>query len=255
MTAFLKIDDCKSCHRGLPWEYVPAVIVNGKSLAGTGVWRSQMPGNICLACTSAAERERRNAALNAANRQRLIQLLGGEKPYREFAFDRFVRSSENEAALDCAIQFNPAADNLYFWGPCGVGKTHLLRAIARRAVEESLSVIVVPAFQISRRVRMKEPDKEQAALDELASTDVLVIDDLGTGSDSSFAQQVLQELLDAREFNDRAGLVIASRYSLDQLAKKMGDDSVASRLAGWCRIERLGGPDWRLSTKAMKGNL
>ena len=249
MTAFLKIDSCQTCHRDLPWEYVPAILVSGRPLAGTGVWRSQLADGACLECITARQRRRREIADRSAERERLIQVLGGEKPYREFTFGRFLRTVHNEAAYNAALHFNPASENLYFWGPCGVGKTHIARATARRCIEESLSVIVVPAFQISRRVRMKDPDKEQAAIDELAGADVLVIDDLGTGSDTAFAQQILQEILDTRDFARRAGLVVVSRFSLNQLAQKMNDDTIPSRLAGMCRIERVGGADQRLAGK------
>ena len=35
------------CRRSLPWEYVPAIILNGKVLAGTAVWRSQLVEERC----------------------------------------------------------------------------------------------------------------------------------------------------------------------------------------------------------------
>ena len=50
MTAFLKIDECKVCERAIPWEWVPAVLLNGKPLSGTGVWRSQRAEGLCPVC-------------------------------------------------------------------------------------------------------------------------------------------------------------------------------------------------------------
>lgn len=87
MTAFLKIDDCRACHRSLPWEWAPAVQLNGKTLAGTGVWRSQLAGGLCLACVQAVESERERKERSLAMRKDLVQLLGGEKPYREYTFE------------------------------------------------------------------------------------------------------------------------------------------------------------------------
>jgi DNA replication protein DnaC len=125
MTAFLKIDDCRTCHRALPWEWVPAVLTAGKPLAGTAVWRSQLTGGICPACLTAQEAERQKEQRTRDVRRDLVQLLGGEKPYREFAFERYQMTPGNRLAYEKATQFNPATDNLYLWGPCGVGKTHL----------------------------------------------------------------------------------------------------------------------------------
>src|SRR5712692_7794574 len=249
MTAFLKIDTCKSCHRSLPWEWVPAVPLGGKMLAGTGVWRSQLTGGVCSTCLAAREREREQEEHALAIRKELVQLLGAEKPYREFTFERFEITAGNQLAYERSKSFNPAMDNLYLWGPCGVGKTHLAYAIARTCFEQTLSVTILLSSQLSRRVRMKDPETEQAAIDELARVETLVLDDLGTGSDTAFSRQILQEVLDARDFNDRAGLLITSRYSLNALAEKFNDDTIPSRLAGMCRLVAVTGPDRRLDAQ------
>jgi DNA replication protein DnaC len=247
MTAFLKINDCKTCHRALPWEWTPAVLLSGKTLAGTGVWRSQLVNGLCPACLAAleSEREKKQRALN--RRRELVELLGGEKPYREFTFERYQVTPENKLAYERARNFDPAADNLYLWGPCGVGKTHLAYATARRCFEESLSVAILRAGQLSRKVRMKDPGQEQAAIDDLAQVETLVLDDLGVGSDTAFSRQILQEILDARDFNDRAGLVVTGKYSLDSLAEKLNDDTIPSRLAGMCAVVEVTGVDHRMS--------
>src|SRR5579872_6337075 len=84
MTAFLKIDECQSCHRSLPWEWVSAVLLNGKPLAGTAVWRSQLIARRCPACQAASESAREKEERARLRRSELVELLGGEKPYREF---------------------------------------------------------------------------------------------------------------------------------------------------------------------------
>lgn len=253
MTAFLKIDNCKTCHRALPWEWTPAILLNGKPLAGTGVWRSQLVDGLCPTCLAAVESEREQKQRALHRRKELIELLGGEKPYREFTFERYQVTPENKLAYERTRNFDPSSDNLYLWGPCGVGKTHLAYAAARKCFEETLTIAILRAAQLSRKVRMKDPGQEQAAIDELAGAEALVLDDLGSGSDTAFSRQVLQEILDARDFHDRAGLLVTSQYSLDALAEKFGDDTIPSRLAGMCRIVGITGPDRRLD--APRGRL
>jgi DNA replication protein DnaC len=245
MTAFLKIDDCNRCHHSLPWEWVPAILLNGKPLAGTGVWRSQLTGRLCPTCMAALESERQQQQRALAMRRELIQLLGGEKPYREFTFEQYDVTPGNRSAFERSKHFNPAVENLFLWGSCGVGKTHLAWSIARHCFEETLSVAILPAYQLSRKVRMKDPNQEQATIDELARAEVLVLDDVGVGSDTAFSRQLLQEILDARDFNDRAGLVVTSKYSLDDLAAKLADDTIPSRLAGMCQVISIRGDDRR----------
>ena len=204
MTAFLKIDDCKTCRRALPWEWVPAVPLNGKPLAGTGVWRSQLIEGQCVACQAASETKRDQEMRALARRSELITLLGGEKPYREFTFDRYRITAGNRLAYERCKAFDPAVDNLYLWGSCGVGKTHLAYAAARRCFEETLSVALAPAYQLSRRVRMKDPVQEQEAINEFVQTAVLVLDELR--DESAYTRRLLQEILDGRGFLDRAVL-------------------------------------------------
>jgi DNA replication protein DnaC len=246
MTAFLKIDTCRRCQCALPWEWVPAVLIQGKPLGGTGVWRSQLGEGLCPSCIAAAEARRWQERRQHILRADLIRLLGGSKPYREFTFDRYHVTTENQLAFERAKNFRPASENLYLWGACGVGKTHLAWAAARRHFEESLSVVIQSASQLSRKVRMKEPEKEQAAIDEFVRADMLVLDDLGGGPDTAFSRHVLQEILDGRSFHDQAGLVVTSKYSLDGLAAKLLDDSLPSRLAGMCQVIEVEGIDHRL---------
>jgi len=102
-------------------------------------------------------------------------------------------------------------------------------------------VTILLAAQLSRKVRMKDPDKEQEAIDGYVRSDVLVLDDLGAGPDTPFSRQILQEILDGRDFADRPGLVVTTKYSLNELAGKRVDDSIPSRLAG-CSIDLTGHP-------------
>jgi DNA replication protein DnaC len=247
MTAFLKIDDCTNCRRNLPWEWVPAYLLNGKPLAGTGVWRSQLLDGICPACVASLAREREEKQRALVLRKELIELLGGEKPYREFTYDRFQATPGNQLAFERCSHFDPVTENLYLWGSCGVGKTHLGYATARRCFDETLSVVILPAGQLTRRARMKDPDQEQAIIDQWVRADALVLDDLGSGPDTAYRLQLWQEILDARDFRDRAGILVTSKYDLSALAQKLGDDSIPSRLAGMCRVIEVKGADRRLS--------
>jgi DNA replication protein DnaC len=246
MTAFLKIDDCRICRRCLPWEWIPAYLVNGKPLAGTGVWRSQLLDGMCPGCVESLELEREEKQRALARRRQLVDLLGGEKPYREFTYDRFQVAPGNHLAFEQCSRFDPATESLYLWGSCGVGKTHLALATARRCFEETLSVVILPAGHLTRKARMKDPDQEQAIIDGWIEAEALVLDDFGSGQDTAYRLQLWQELFDGRDFRDRAGILITSKYDLSALAQKLGDDSIPSRLAGMCRVIEVKGADHRL---------
>jgi len=218
-------------------------------LTRAGPASEPFPGNGCrpFFCTPKLSPARASGA--ASSRTASVQLLGGEKPYREFTFERFTVTPGNQSAFERSKHFNPVADNLYLWGPCGVGKTHLAYAAARQCFEETVLVTLLPAYRLGRKVRMRDPDQEQSAIDQFVQAEVLVLDDLGAGPETVFCRQVLQEILEGRDFNDRAGLLVTSKYSLDELAAKLADDSIPSRLVGMCRVVEIKGHDRRLDRR------
>ena len=246
MIAFLKIDTCKGCRRSIPWEWAPAVLVGGRALTGTGVWRTQLMEGYCPGCKAGLQEKREQERRASVLRTKLIDLLGGEIPYRDFTFERYTVTAGNERAFQRCRNFNPKTENLYLWGLCGVGKTHLAYAIARHAFERGHSIEILTPPRLVRKVRMRDPDTEQAVIHHLAGVAVLVIDELGIGSDTAYGRQIIQEILDTRAYHGRGGLVITTQYALGVLAHRMQDATIPSRLAGMCKVVEIKGRDRRL---------
>ena len=212
---FLKTEICVSCGREVLPEWFPPVITSGRALAGTGNWRSMTTDGLCNGCHTVITNSNEERRRQFTSRLRLIELGGGEKPYREFRLDKFRVETGNRVAFLRARTFNASRDNLYLWGGCGVGKTHLAFATARRLCEEGLTVEFLKPPQLMRRVRRRDPDEEQQAVDRFIRSDIFVLDDLGIGHETAYARQILQEILDGREYAYRSGLFITSKYSLN----------------------------------------
>jgi DNA replication protein DnaC len=245
MTAFLKIDRCIGCARELPWEWVPPVTIAGKPFAGTGMWRSALVGGRCTACMEADRRQRLQEQRRLSLRDAFISAVGGIKPYREFTFERFQVTDGNRLAVDQAKRFDVGSENLYLWGPCGVGKTHLAVAILREHSAKGATIEFTTPARLVRRMRMKSPEEEQQALDYYVGVNLLVLDDLGMGGETAFARQVLLEILDRRNYRDRGGLIVTSPYPLNLLATRLNDTALSSRLSGMCRVIGIRGNDGR----------
>lgn len=205
-----------------------------------------MTGELCPSCDQAKQITVIAAQSAHELERRLIAGLGGIKPYREFTFARYDITAGNRIAFTRSRSFDASKEGLYLWGPCGVGKTHLAYAAARKPLEQNYSVEILTLPKLIRKVRMKEPREEQELIDRFSTTDVLLLDDLGVGNETLYARQILQEVLDARDFSGRRGLLITSKYSLDGLANKLNDDTIPSRLAGSCSVVEVAGRDRRV---------
>lgn len=245
VTALSKSDPCRICGRNIPQQWMEPVVVRGQALSGTGVWRSSLVDGACETCLTSRQGELQRARQLEGRQEQFIRIVGGTKPYREFTLERYQVTGGNRLAVECAKAFDPRRQDLYLWGPCGVGKTHLAMAILRNWFERGATVVFMTQFQLIRKLRMKPPEEEQQILDRLVQVDLLALDDIGAGGDTPFARQVLQEILDRRHFQDRRGLILTSQHSLPALVRRFNDDAIPSRLAGMCTTVTISGTDRR----------
>lgn len=139
MTTSPASDACFSCRKKFSWEWIPAVTVNVRTLPGTGGWRSPLIDGFCDRCRAVRASQGDKDRLQ----QKVLLLMGGEMALREFTLERFRPTPGSQVAFDATQSFNPDRDNLYLWGPCGVGKSHLAHVLARRACEDGRMATIV----------------------------------------------------------------------------------------------------------------
>lgn len=187
---------------------------------------------VCPACAAI----RAAAAKKEQERPGDIKRLGGLRAYDDFTLEKF----DNPAAIEKCSGY--PGENLFLWGASGTGKTHLATALARQYPG---ACVVKPQF-IYRECRgIKGGADEQKAIDRFSDIPYLVIDDLGVDKKTDFSFSVLYEIIDARWMNKKTGLIITSNLSLGQLAERICDDRVVSRLNDLCKVFEITGPDRR----------
>jgi len=113
-------------------------------------------------------------------------------------------------------------------GPSGSGKTHLAAAIANDCVRRGYPVFYISTPDLLDHLRSAfNPASElpyDAFFDKVRNTPLLVLDDLGAQSSTSWAQEKLDQLLTHR-FNSELPTVIVVLVPLEQL-----DDRLRTRL-------------------------
>jgi DNA replication protein DnaC len=200
---------------------------------------------ICGLCTERKKTLSQNEEQKKGANERILKFLG-QKGFDQYTFARFNVTLENQEAFNAAKAFEPVRDNFYFYGNCGTGKTHLAGAIFREAVAKGIDAVIYTQPQLMRLFRGKEAHEEETLLARFAKMDVFIIDDLGVGKATEFANQILYEIIGLREMGYKNGLVITSNFSLDEIMVKMGEGRFRSRVAGMCRTVRVGGKDRRI---------
>lgn len=123
-------------------------------------------------------------------------------------------------------------------GQSGLGKTFLLRAMARVLLGRGVNVLLVSAyrfFEIARKAYLGGPAEELASLME---TDVLMIDDLGSEPMvRNITIETLFNLINERQ-NAGRGLVISTNLNQEELCARY-TERIASRLLSNPRQSQL----------------
>lgn len=200
----------------------------------------------CIDCVFDDQKKENQDRVNGEYLNRSIGAYGIEK----YSFGSFKVSEENKDAFEACKRFDPLRHNLYISGACGIGKTHLAGALLKEMSSRNLSIKWANSLYISRHIKGRYPADEEQFIDVLSYVDVLVLDDLGTGRDADALLRLIYELAEKRRARNKFGWVITSNHNLDDLAKRFGDDRIASRLSGFFKfVEIKGFSDYRLKAR------
>ena len=184
----------------------------------------------------------------ALKRENLIDILGSIRACDQFTLEKFKETDKNRDALEAVKKWEYKKSNIYLHGPVGSGKSHL-QSIAIRNIKLNMGRAYVKKIsQICREIRACENAKQEIdIISTYSMCPVLGIDDLGQEKITEFVASILYEIIDGRYMNRPGGLIVTSNLSIENLASKLGDDRIPSRLVQMCSIYGLSGEkDWRL---------
>lgn len=188
----------------------------------------------CSTCTENREKqEREQARINAC--------WGGARAVKDFRREALAETPSNQVALKVIDSWDPKTQNIYLYGPTGVGKTHMAIAAARKHWKPRDGYRPFrKAMEIGRAIRASQDARDEAEIIKaLIDQPILIIDDLGTENASDFIPRIIYEIVDGRDMEGHGGLIITSNLNLPELGEFLKSDRVTSRLTRISRIVNL----------------
>ena len=162
--------------------------------------------------------------------------LGGDSP-------RSAMLKNMRAAKEFVRNFGTKMQNMLLYGPTGTGKTFLCNCIAGALMKEGWAVVYMTSSEYFRLMAdMAFGRSEQTIEGLMDSTDLLIIDDLGTEIETAANVSLLEETVD-RRFRRRQSTVISTNLTPEDIRHRY-IERIGSRLLCY-RTLPFGGDDLR----------
>ncbi|MCM1992323.1 ATP-binding protein [Oceanirhabdus seepicola] len=140
--------------------------------------------------------------------------------------------------------FSSSDENLFFYGSAGTGKTFLTNCIAKELLDKGYLVIYKTSDELIESLKEIRFDKDKVLEDAIINCDLLIIDDLGTESDTDFTRSELYNLLNKKILTNKK-MIISTNFSLEELMNRYSE-RITSRLFGNFTVHKFYGEDIRI---------
>lgn len=141
---------------------------------------------------------------------------------------------------------------LYLYGDCGIGKTHIACAIAKRMLELPIRVKFYNVNKFLDEMKKEfdngiDHESRDVGIFEEAMrlNGLLILDDLGTEKATDWTRERFCTLINHR-YEEMLPTIFTSNCDLEILHSRMGD-RVVSRIVGMTEVINLTGTDKRLT--------
>lgn len=202
------------------------------------------PNSICDSCHEELEEENKvkveQERIESAFREAMIT-----PRFRDRTFENFQVTGENKKAWEAAKHFRVIGDGvgLMFFGPYGIGKTHLAAAIANSHIGK-MPVLYVSVPDLLAEIRDTMNKRGESSRLEMAKrVDLLVLDDIGAEKPSEWVRETLFVLVNHR-YEYKLSTVLTTNCTMQELEERLGG-RIVSRLVEMTRCIRFDGEDHR----------
>lgn len=146
---------------------------------------------------------------------------------------------------DYSVNFSKStSESMLFIGKTGLGKTFLSLSVFNYLVKQGFNVIYKPAFNLFSEIENEHFNlRIDNTYNDAITTDLLIIDDLGTEFVSPFIKSVFYNIINSRLLSGKP-TIISTNLSLEEI-EKIYTYRVSSRIFGNYSVKSFAGNDIR----------
>lgn len=171
------------------------------------------------------------------------------KDFDSFDFGKVKGIGKSEVVNLCDGRWIDRHENLLFFGPPGIGKTHIAIAFGIKAVEKGYTVCFERSSNLMKLLKTAEIQKtSEYRIRRIMKSNLVIIDEIGYTPIERKEANLFFNMIS--ELYENSSIVITSNKSFDVWAEMMGDSvmttALLDRLLHHARIFNLDGDSYRI---------
>lgn len=175
-----------------------------------------------------------------------------KKSINEFNFGRVVGVTKTRISQLLDFSWIDKRENVLFFGPPGLGKTHLSIALGFEAIEKGYSVCFEKVSNLMKILKTSDMQRSSGfRIKRILKSDLLIIDEIGYTPIEKREANLFFNLIS--EMYEKQSIILTSNKSFSVWAEMMGDEimttAMLDRLLHHANIFTLEGESYRLSKR------
>lgn len=212
----------------------------------------------CRQAADEAEQERKRKIQEEDDAKRLLRELRSQSLMDErlvgHTFDKIVMTSDNSRNYKLGQRYAERFDKmlernqgLLLYGPVGTGKTLTAACIANHLLNCGVPVVITSFVKILKAMENDQGDSDTNKLvTNLVRCKLLIIDDLGTERNTSYALEKVYDIIDSR-YRAELPIILTTNLTLEDM--KQEEDirykRIYDRIFEMCFPMEFVGMSWR----------